>query len=113
MHGSGLSSHAHAQLDAAAATVGSDLYGLGTLDDGGSDEGGSEAAFGGGLTRVPGCSGPDDPLATLDLSAHLRATFLALRDTDPQLLQQAGAEMSARQAKAVTALLGAAETQQP
>ncbi|KAG1664012.1 hypothetical protein FOA52_010528 [Chlamydomonas sp. UWO 241] len=99
------------QLDAAAATVGSDLYGLGTFaDGGGSDEEGSEAAFG-GLTRVPGCSGPDDPLATLNLSAHLRSTFLALRDTDPQLLQAAGAEMSARQAKAVQALFGAAAPQ--
>ncbi len=75
--------------------------------DSGEDGGASYGGPLGGARRVPGSSGPEDPLVVLDLGQHLGGLFTRLGVQQAALLMAAGAEMSARQAKAVKALFGA------
>ena len=80
-------------------------------DEEGSDEGGDGGPA--SASRPPGSSGPEDPLARVDLRAHLGGVFgrlLAGGEEARALLAAAGAEMSGRQEQAVRAVLTAGGT---
>ncbi len=81
---------------------------------GDDDDDDGEGGGGGGWTTVParppGSSGPDDPLAKVDLAAQISELFLRLGGrggegpTDVALLTAACAEMTPRQSEAVRSL---------